>query len=392
MTKHSIRAVAALLLAAFGFAGQASRGTLATGDWIAHGFTAAQHETIRDAFQAGIREKFVPGGAILIFHRGDVILREAYGVADLDTKRPFTVDTPCRIASITKPHTTTLLALLVESGKLSWDDPVGRWFPELRAPLVDGQPARTAPSLRQVVSHTAGFPSDEELRSGRYTQARDGTLSTAAEAAARQGLSRQPGTAYAYASIGYLVAGRIAEQVTGQQFDALLRERLLAPIAATTATFRPSPELLRLVPPPYQRDDAGFKPLDVARFPDIKATYDKPGGGLFSTLDDVTRFFLLHRNHGMVEGRRLVRRETLEELYRPQPFTPGEGYGLGFNIVRRGPGGIGAAVRHTGASGTFGLVDFEKDVIVVFLTQVPQIETEPFRRRLLQAIGAVLGV
>jgi len=60
--------------------------------------------------------------------------------------------------------------------------------------------------------------------------------------------------------------------------------------------------------------------------------------------------------------------------------------------VRRGAGGIGAAVRHTGASGTFGLVDFEKDVIVVFLTQVPQIETEPFRRRLLQAIGAVFGV
>ena len=78
--------------------------------WSVHGFSAAQRSQLREAWQWGIENRFVPGGAMLVVHRGEVIFREAFGVADLETKQPFPVDAPCRLASVTKPHTATVFA------------------------------------------------------------------------------------------------------------------------------------------------------------------------------------------------------------------------------------------------------------------------------------------
>lgn len=74
----------------------------------------------------GLERKWVLGGAVLVIHRGEPVFREGFGVADIETQRPFLPDAPCPIASLTKLHTTTLIAMLVEQGKLSWDDPVDK--------------------------------------------------------------------------------------------------------------------------------------------------------------------------------------------------------------------------------------------------------------------------
>jgi CubicO group peptidase (beta-lactamase class C family) len=76
-------------------------------------------------------------------------------------------------------------------------------------------------------------------------------------------------------------------------------------------------------------------------------------------------------------------------MYRPQPATGRSGYGLGFNIMRKGANGLGDRVRHIGASGTLALIDFKADVIVVFLTQVPAKQTQPFTDRVMKAVGTV---
>ena len=65
------------------------------GDWGKHGLTTQQRERIRSAFQAGIDNKFIPGGALMLIHKGEVILSEAFGVADLKTQRPFLTSSPC---------------------------------------------------------------------------------------------------------------------------------------------------------------------------------------------------------------------------------------------------------------------------------------------------------
>ena len=76
-------------------------------------------------------------------------------------------------------------------------------------------------------------------------------------------------------------------------------------------------------------------------------------------------------------------------MYEPQPSTPGVGYGLGFNIMRRRDDGTPARIRHTGASGTIGVTDFDRDLILIVLTQVPQRQTNRWRNRLLQTINNV---
>src|SRR5688500_7047465 len=78
--------------------------------WSAHGLTQQQRQSVFTALHWGIENKFIPGGALLIIHRGEPVFREGFGFADLTSKKPFTADAPCRIASVTKPHTATLMA------------------------------------------------------------------------------------------------------------------------------------------------------------------------------------------------------------------------------------------------------------------------------------------
>jgi CubicO group peptidase (beta-lactamase class C family) len=360
--------------------------------WAAHGFSAAQRSQLREVWQWGIENRFVPGGAMLVVHRGEVIFREAFGVADLETKPPFPVDAPCRLASVTKPYTATLLAMLVEQGKVGWDDPVNKFLPQMAKLTVrEKGPAARPPKIRELLSHTAGFPGNSERRSGATRVRTGGTLVEAVDEIARAGLVTEPGTAYAYTGFGYMVAGRVAEVVTGREFAALMREKLLAPLGAIGVVFLPSASaaLKARMPTRYERIDGTLQRADEAGADEAGVGFPNPGGGLVATVDEVAKFLLLHRNHGLVDGVRLVAPESLQALYRPQPMTGREGYGFGFNVLRTDASGIGDRMRHNGASGTSVLIDFKADLLVVVLTQVPTKQRLPFGNRLNQVIDTV---
>lgn len=362
--------------------------------WQAHGFTGAQRENVREAFRWGMEKQFIPGGALLIVHRGAPVFREAFGLADPETGRPFTADTPCRIASLTKPHTATLLAMLVGEGKLSWDDPVDKFLPNFAKLTVKGQGAAARPpKIRELLSHTAGFAGNTERRSGEGTIRMNGTLAEAVDDLARAGLVAEPGTSYAYTGTGYMVAGRVAEVVTGREFAALMSERLLKPVGATTAVFQPAapPALAARLPAMYQREGGRLSKVDLSTRDETKVSFPNPGGGLISTLDDVAAVLLLHRNHGVVAGKTLVAPEMLQAQYRAQPATGRMGYGLGFNVMHADANGVGDRLRHIGASGTLALLDFNQDVIVVLLTQVPAKQTQPFTDRVMKAVTAAFA-
>ena len=360
--------------------------------WLRHGFTGAQRDQIRAALQLGIDQKFVPGGAMLIIHRGQPIFREGFGVASLETRQPFTVDAPCRIASVTKPHTSTLITMLVEQGKLAWDDPVDKYLPTFAGVAVrDKGPATRTPKVRELLSHTAGFPGQPAIDSGRWKIKTTGTLADAVADLPTQGLAAEPGTLYAYTGLGYMVAGRIAELVTGKEFGALMQEMLLEPIGASVATFYPSDELKAQMPTAYERKDGEFVKLDPASRPRTAAAFPNPAGSLISTVEDVGQLFMLHRNQGEVDGKQLVKPQSLQALYQRQPATGRTNYGLGFNVVKVNAKGEGTRIRHTGASGTFAQLDFENDLIIVLLTQVPQTQTQPFRDGLLKAVAEVFS-
>ena len=330
---------------------------------------------------------------MLVVHRGEVIFREAFGVADLASGRPFTADLPCRIASVTKPHTATLLAMLVEEGRLHWDDPLELHLPAFRGVRVmGGAPARRTPRVRELLSHTAGFAPQGERGDERWRIRGDGRLADAVDDLARAGLAMEPGVRFAYTGFGYMVAGRIAEVVTGREFSDLMRERLLAPIGADGAKFLPrlGPEERARLPVMYERAADRLTPAAASGRDEPQLAFPNPGGGLVATADDVMRLLRLHRDGGVAGGKRLGSAEMLAELHRVQPATGRDGYGLGFNVVRAGPDGRATRLRHNGASGTFAFMDLREDLLVVALTQVPTKQRMPFTRRLDAAVDAVL--
>ena len=368
----------------------------ATGEkaWLAHGFTTAQREGLREPFRWGIETKAIPGGALLVIHRGEPVFREAFGVADMETKRPFTVEAPCRIASVTKPHTTTLMAMLVSDGKLSWDDSVDKFLPQFAKLSVKGKgPASRPPKIRELLSHTAGFPGNDERRGGEAGFKTDGTLAEAVDDLARAGLATEPGSVFAYTGLGYLVAGRVAEVVTGQEFGALMSERLLKPVGATTAVFHSAApaELTSRMPTMYERTGGQLVKADLSTRGEARVHFPTPGGGLISTLDDVGRVLMLHRNRGVVDGKQLVAPESLRALYQRQPATGCPGYGLGCNTLRTDANGVADAIGHIGASGTFIVIDFKEDLLVVMLTQVATKQNQAFQDRVRKAVGSVFS-
>ncbi len=359
--------------------------SLPRGEWSDHGLSADGRRAIRAAFQRGIDEQFVPGGSLMIIHKGEVVLHEGFGVASLETGEPFDANAPCRIASLTKPHTTTTLALLAERGKLSFSDPVGKYLPEFKDLRVRGKEGPAQPiTLAMCLSHTAGFAGNNQLKAGEFMLDFNGTLEEVVNQLAQHELFYEPATGYAYGRLGYMVAARVAEVVTGNSFDAVMEDVLFKTLGSTESTFDYQ-SMADRIPSPYVRTKGGFQ----LRTGEPVGTVINPGGSLVATPTDVARLFLLHRNRGIVDGKRVVSESILQQMYESQPGRGKAKYGLGFNILSQRPDGSARRIQHTGASGTIGIIDFDLDVVVIILTQVPQVQTNQWRGPLLKTVFGV---
>jgi CubicO group peptidase (beta-lactamase class C family) len=186
-----------------------------------------------------------------------------------------------------------------------------------------------------------------------------------------------------------MVAGRVMEVVTGKEFSALMTQRLLEPIGAHSV-FLPSEQVRSRMPSPYDRTGGTLKPINVAERMESAPNVPNPGGGLVATLDDVSRLALLHLKRGKVGDKQIVAEASLRALYRPQPPSRGDGYGLGFNTMKLGSDGYATRVRHVGASGPIVEIDLKNDLAVIVFTQVPQ--SAQLRDRVIEETYRVFGV
>ena len=354
--------------------------------WTEHGLEQSDRAAIRAAFQRGIDERFIPGGSAMIIHKGVVVLHEGFGVADVQSGKPFEANAPCRVASLTKPHTATTLALLVESGKISFDDPVSKYLPAFEKLKVRGAEGVAKPiTLAMCLSHTAGFASNNQLKAGEFSLDFSGSLEEVVDELSRHELFYEPATGYGYGRLGYMTAARVAEIVEGKPFEDVMADVLFAGLGSEDSTFDHK-SLGDRVPTAYMRTKNGFQ----KRVEESSArTVINPGGSLTATPMDVARLLLLHRNGGKVDDKRLVSEGILKQMYVSQPGRGRAKYGLGFNILKQRGDGSAIRIQHTGASGTIGIVDFDLDLIVIVLTQVPQVQTNKWRGPLLKTIFGV---
>lgn len=276
----------------------------------------------------------VPGLAVGLVLQGDLMYSRGFGQTSVEPENAQTItpDTLFRIGSVTKPLTATMILRLVENGIVDLDRPVVDYDPRLTV-----NPAIT---LRMLLSHTAGFPSDLHYYS------HDSLAYFAHEVLPNYPMVAPPGRVYHYSNPGINLAGYIAEHVTGTPFTTLMQTLLFDPLGMSRTTF--SLGLAATYPfcQGHIRDVSGE--VKVQR-PHIDNPSAYPCGFAWSNVRDLARFMALHL--GTLS---LMQPETLRLMHSVEVDRGnGMGYGLGFRTeTYRGMKTIG----HNGAVGKFGAV------------------------------------
>ncbi len=318
-------------------------------------------------------------GVITVFCKDDLQEVNCSGYADLENKRPITLDNTFMQCSQTKGFCGVTIAMLVEEGKLSLDDPVAKYLPEFKELKVkvedaDGKtslvPAKNVLTVRMVMNHTGGFPFEIPTKSKKgwpSLSLRD----TAREAAANP-LLFEPGTKANYSNTGIDIGAAIVEVITGQPWEVFLQERVFNPLEMNNSTFNPSDEqlansiLLYLVGVGKKaqfREYHNAMPLPH-NGPNV---YPSAGAGLWTTTNDQLKFYKMLMNLGVGEnGVRILKEETVLNLLATSTRPEALGnYSLGlFADFKNGTFG------HGGAWGTSANINWRKKELRLIVIQI----------------------
>lgn len=328
-------------------------------------------------------EKFVEAGEVagavaLVVDREKVVDVSAVGLADREAGLPMKENTLFWIASMTKPITGTAVMMLVEEEKLAMDDPVSKYLPEF-AGLKDGDGNPVVVTLRQCLTHTAGL-AEVEGEVAREIETLEGLMPKIVE----EPVQFSPGSRWQYCQSSINTAARVVEVVSGKPFSEFLEERLFGPLELKDTTFYPNDEQLKRLAKSYRRTDEGK--LEVADLYFLggkgitdRKRYPRANGGLFSTAGDYGRFARMILRGGEWDGVRYLKEESVKAMTSvlsgelETGFTPGNGWGLGWCVVRE-PQGVTEALSagsfgHGGAFGTQAWIDPEKGRAYVLMVQ-----------------------
>jgi CubicO group peptidase (beta-lactamase class C family) len=297
-------------------------------------------------------------GYIALFARDGVPVYSAVaGWKDMASGTPMTMDTPVRIASMTKPITAVAAMMLVEEGKLGLDDPVADYLPEFaqlrvatsETPNADGSfssvPATEVLRVRHLLTFTSGLGPGRDKSSplvkywnqhGIYARP-EGDLGDHVKALAQLPLFEEPGTRWRY---GYSldVMARIIELVSGESISSFVQARILQPLGMDDTHYLPPRADRAALASVYTQDKDGE--LTDAPLP-FDTDWTPGGSGLVSTAADYMRFALMLWNGGQYQGVRILQQETVDNMRRLQvpggvladEDIEGLGWGLGMAVV-----------------------------------------------------------
>ena len=338
-------------------------------DLHSHGVTKKQVDLLSESLRQAVDQQQVAGCSLIVVHKGETVFREAFGHADLESKRPFTTNELLPIASVSKPFLATVLMSLVEQDKLKLDDPVEKYLTEFKGIKVKGSqsPARKM-TIRHLLSHTAGFWGNKNITPEKMDLIRNfkRPLAEAVELIAEYDLVYEPGTRWTYSGTGYCVAGRVAEVVLGQSLEEIASDALFRPLGLNRTTYVPSKVVRKTVPISYLRIDGKLqRQRSVAEVAEIR--FILPGGSLFTTLDELAVFGQMHLNDGVYNGKRILSEESVNEMRRLQaPDRPQRSYGLGWFRGDVSSSGLADQVFHGGALGAHFRIDRRRELVCVF--------------------------
>jgi CubicO group peptidase (beta-lactamase class C family) len=324
------------------------------------GMSTARLKRIDATLNEYIEKGYLPGAIALVIRDGKVVYYESFGYDDVAAKTKLPKDAIVRIASQTKAITSTAVMMLFEEGKFLLDEPISKYIPSFKSPVVLDQfneadtsyttlPAKREITIRDLLTHTSGIGySGIGSREAKAIYAKNnivsgiGTpnvkLADAINALAKMPLMHQPGERWTY-SLSTDVLGLLVEVLSGKPLDVFFQERIFKPLGMNdTYFYLPTSKYPKLATQ-YAEDKNRqlIKAMDVFQnFPKQQGTLFSGGAGLSSTALDYAKFLQMMLNKGSLNGNALlspaiVRMMTTNQI--GELNVDNRKFGLGFAIA-----------------------------------------------------------
>ena len=278
-----------------------------------------------DAIFSQLKSASAPGAAVLVMKDGRAVLSEGYGLADLELRQKITPATNFRLASLTKQFTATACMLLVQDGKLHYEDRLTSIFPNFP---VYGREI----TIRQLLTHTSGLKDYEDLLADKYKSVPEERIPQITDAGVLELLKSQtatkfePGTRWEYSNSGYAVLAMVVEKVSGRAFGDFLRERIFLPLKMSgTVAFEAKKNEVANRAFGHTLVDGRWRQTDQSSTSAVLGD-----GGIYSSLNDLARW-----DHALDENV-LIHPENMQQAMTPAPVSnpPSVEYGFGWFLDR----------------------------------------------------------
>ena len=334
---------------------------------------------VEEALKPYVMKGDLPG-AISVLEKGGRRETCCVGYANVEKKIPITMDSLFMQWSQTKGFCGVTIAILVEEGRISLDDPVAKYLPEFKELWVQVsntngtkvlKRAKNVMTIRHVMTHRAGFPFEIPARQGSVPGggwSGGMPIRSVAATAASQPLLFEPGAGGQYSNTGFDVGAAVVEAVTGEKWDAFLKQRVMDPLGMTNTSFKPTDAQLNGHVELYVFWE-GRKPKWLYEEQMSKRPYNdahvfpSAGAGLWTTANDQIKFYHMLMNLGIGDnGARIIREETFRKVLATSQVSGGN-YSLGLTLWDDG------WIGHGGAYGTNAGVNWKTKELKLWVVQ-----------------------
>lgn len=253
--------------------------------------------------QNQMKKNDVTGLSVALVDDQQVIWSEGFGFADKGAGIPAGADTIYRVGSITKLFTTMAALQLSEQGKLELDKPLSAYIPDfsIRSRYAGAKPI----TPRSIMTHHSGIPSDRHQ--GMWTK-KPVPIADLPSLISEEYAAFPPDTVFSYSNLGMSLLGLAVQNASGQEFATQMQQAILAPLRMDSAVFSAEADAVRPAAKAYQNGDEKQEPL----------LRDIPAGGLNASVHDMSRFIQMVLAGGTLDGHRIIKEETLREMFRQQ--------------------------------------------------------------------------
>ena len=260
-----------------------------------------------------------PGATAIVVRKGEVIYKKAIGLADMELNVPLQPDMIFRIGSITKQFTAVAILQLAEQGKLSLQDDIKKYMPEL--------PFKETITVEQLLNHTSGVKSYTNKPDFPSKMRTDMKPMEIIQLTTGDTLEFKPGTKWNYNNTGYVMLGYIIEKVTGQTYEAYVQQHLFAPAGMSNSYYGSESKIIKNRAKGYEKEGTVFQHSDY-----ISMTLPYAAGSLLSTVEDLWKW------NKALYSYKLIKKESVDKAITPYTLPDGTstnyGYGLSLSKVQ----------------------------------------------------------